>query len=471
MKHRMGLFGWTHSGMVFLALLALLAECAAVGPPGSTIVIDNEPDEEDIDSAGCSGVVGLGSNDGDGGSDGLSGAVGTNGQQTGPGSALWSMQLPWRIANMNVLTEAQQQHLAEAIHETSEITGELPRYHPVWVRWIEEDSSVTYYPAYIDSCHHSQNWEYMVMWLSHHQTSRVNAEELLHRTSNVRYDNWSVNQYMLETARSNAASTGASTARISRHVCHAQGVFLTEGSESVGIAAASARASARVARGSGGGASAGPNSNANSLAHTKKRARESNSDSKTDSRIALHDLAAGEGVAQHGNAQRAPASLDTPVSTGAPEDPSSLTELLKTLSAQNIVILARIQACEEATNAAIAAATQATAVATAIITTAAAAVTASTEATAAATTATAEVNAALGSMTAVMNGLGMVRGAVAQSNATEVAIAMHEDLASTHTQPDGGIQIGLDARQFDPNFPVQLPESSGRHHDNGGASK
>jgi hypothetical protein len=311
------------------------------------------------------------------------------------------MQLPWRMANMNVLTEAQQQHLAEAIHRDSEITGELPRYHPVWVRWIEEDHSVTYYPAYIDSCHHSQKWEYMVMWLSHHQTSRVNAEELLYRTSNVRYDNWSVNQYMLETARSNATSTGASTARISRHVCHAQGVFLTEGSDSVGIAAASARVSARVARESGGGASAGPNSNANSLAHTKKRARESNSDSKTDSRIALHDLA--EGVAQHGNAQRAPASLDTPVSTGAPEEPSSLTELLKTLSAQNIVILARIQACEEATTAAIAAATQATAVATAIITTATAAVSASTEATAAAITATAEVNAALGSMTAVMS--------------------------------------------------------------------
>jgi len=274
---------------------------------------------------------------------------------------------------------------------------------------------------------------------------------------------------MLETARSNAASTGASTARISRHVCQAQGVFLTEGSDFVNVPAASMSAS--VARGSGG-ASAGPKSNANSLAHTKKRARESNSDSKTDSKVALHEsLAVAAGGVQHGNTQSAPAGLDTPVSTCAPEEPSSLTELLRTLSAQNIVILARIQACEEATTAAIAAATQATVVATAIITTAAAAVSASTEATAAATTATAEVNAALGSMTAVMNGLGMVRGAVAQSNATQVAIAMHEDLASTHTQPDEGIQIGLDAGASDPNFAVQPPESSVCHHDNGGASK
>jgi len=41
MKHRMGLSGWTHSGMVLLALLALLVECAAVGPSGSTTVKNN----------------------------------------------------------------------------------------------------------------------------------------------------------------------------------------------------------------------------------------------------------------------------------------------------------------------------------------------------------------------------------------------------------------------------------------------
>jgi len=371
------------------------------------------------------------------------------------------MQQPWRMANMNTLTDAQQQHLEEAMNEDNVVTGELDRYHSVWVRWVQADSSVTYFPAYIDSCHYSRIWEYIVMWLSHRPASRVNAAELMHRTSSVRYDNWSVNQYMLETARLHAASTSASTARISRHVCHAQGAFLTEGSDLVGP----------VARGSGG-ASAGPRSDAARPVQSKKRARESNCDSKTDSKVALHEsLAVAAGGALHGNTQSAPAGVNTRVSTGSPEPQSSLTLLLNSLSAQNVVILARIQACEEATAAAIAAATQVTAVATAIVTTAAATVTASTEATAAATTATAELHTALDSMTAIMNGFGMVRGAVAQSNATQVRVVMHEHLASTHTQEEDEIQVGLSAGPSEWNFPVPPRESSVVRRDYGGASK
>ena len=279
----------------------------------------------------------------------------------------------------------------------------------------------------------------------------------MHRTNSVRYDNWSVNQYMLETARLHAASTSASTARISRHVCHAQGAFLTEGSDFVGS----------VARGSGG-ASAGPRSDAARPVQSKKRARES----KTDSKVALHEsLAVAAGGALHGNTQSAPAGVNTRVSTGSPEPQSSLTLLLNSLSAQNVVILARIQACEEATAAAIAAATQVTAVATAIVSTAAAAVAASTEATAAATTATAELHTALDSMTAIMNGFGMVRGAVAQSNATQVRVVMHEHIASTHTQEQDEIQVGLSAGPSERTFPVPPRESSDGRRDLGGASK
>ena len=457
MKNRMGLSGWTHSGMVLLALLTLLAECGGVGAVGTT-VIDSGCEEEGIDTASGSGVVGLGGNDGSADDlSGAAGAAGTNSQRAGPGTVLWNMQQPWRMANMNTLTDAQQQHLEEAINEDNVVTGQLDRYHSVWVRWVEADSSVAYFPAYIDSCQYSHKWEYMVMWLSHRPASRVNSEELMHRTSSVRYDNWSVNEYMLETARVHAASTSASSARISRHVCHAQGAFLTEGSDLVGPVA-----------GGSGSACAGPRSDAARPVQSKKRARESNCDSKSDSKVAVHEsLAVAAGGAQHGNTRSAPAGVNTRVSTIVSEQ--ELTKLLYSLTAQNAVILARIQACEEGTAAAIAAATRVTAVATAIVATAAAAVAASSEATAAATTATAELHSALGSMTAIMNGFGMVRGAVAQSNATQVRVVMHEHLASTHSQDQD--QIALSTGPSERNFPVPPRESSDGRRDLGGASK